>query len=989
MRFHGTSAQDLLTDIDVTWRSVSGDFRIRSERAAVQLTEEERRLASHVDFLLRSGLWMGDVEVLRVVQSLIATQSLELFRAGRREYDWHDLFRLEEMARQLTERLLDGRLRVEQRQVEAWGTFVPESPKLEAPPRPKQDTSSSFEVRLVDEVGQAIAGVPVWFDTSDGETLELSTNAAGVALLEPTDATSAKVRIEDVDGLKKTLEPRWSKVRNGSLPREGNQTKILFEEAPIGPVAIKAALPNTIVLMPPARLYVDVTDLDGGNDAEQELELQVRDQNGRVAAKYPRADAISNANHALRFELKAGSLPSSAQFVVRRGQLLERHGSAFDPDTLREELHGGRLAHAALCLSDAAHEDGRVAGPGAGTNQGAPTAAKSDLRLVIQFSNPKHRFLKHATVVVRGATLVPDSVQGRHVFDVDAGAKQVEFQVRIEPQAFGAVRDILLVRQTFEIFQDGQRRGMFERGTLHPRIRSIAFDNGKIGTRLIELDLRFLDVTDHARAVSPSFRLFAEKPTAGCNTIILEDTAPTGDKNAESAYTWAITVPPAVQKSSNYAANLFLFFQHEMTSHYVPATDTAEEVEAKTGPYTNSDNITYSQLIQYLAPPPPVDDLLPLAPLRPSYIFRKHTDLDPQRGRPSPDLPSVESLPNYPEYNWTHQLTESKKAVILAMPFPKGTDLGVLNRPMASHSELLLSLARALQAEKHVASTTYTPAFFQRLAVGGFSSGTATLAKWCAGLDSAGELAQLVKEVYFFDGRDDTRAALVAGGSVELWFKQGKDRKLRLIGTAYTERESILLAARLGNSTALDVVLDARSTASPSNVCALPGRFGYFHTSSYYQAAFSLPSPSVLLRFRQRDPKTGAPQIPTSPTPDMTARTRICIESERVATKLNEGGVTLSFDDRGLRHEQQLKFMSNVEAAALLHFQVMSFSPVGSSLSNGTDFLTVMKQLPQSRDEHEKVRILKLRHPWSVFGGAPRNGTFVGYLQYCLEESGF
>jgi len=492
-------------------------------------------------------------------------------------------------------------------------------------------------------------------------------------------------------------------------------------------------------------------------------------------------------------------------------------------------------------------------------------------------------------------------------------------------------------------------------------------------------------VTDHVRAVSPSFRSFAEKPTAGCKTIILEDTAPTGDGNAESAYTWAITVPPAVQKSSSYAVNLFLFFQHEMKYHHVGAGLKQEEL----GRYTNSDDIKYSHLTQYLAPPPPADDVLRLGPYRPTYIFREHPDPENLGRRPSPDFPPVESLPIYPNYNVTQQLAESKREVILAMPFPKVTDLGVLNRPLASHSELLLSLARALQAEKHVANNTYTPAFFQRLAVGGFSSGTKTLANWCAALDSAGEFARLVKEVYFFDGRSDTRAALAAGGPVELWFKQGKDRKLRLIGTAYTERESILLAARLGNSTALDLVLDAGSAAPVSNVCALPGRFGYFHTSSYYQAAFSLPSPSVLLRFRERDPRTGAPRIPTSPTPDMTARTKICIESERVATKLTEGGVTLSFDEQGVRYDEELTFMSNVEAAALLHFHVMSFSPVGSSVSDGKDFDTVMKQLRQSKDKDEQVRILKLRHPWSVFGGVERNGTFVGYLQYCLEESGF
>jgi hypothetical protein len=48
-----------------------------------------------------------------------------------------------------------------------------------------------------------------------------------------------------------------------------------------------------------------------------------------------------------------------------------------------------------------------------------------------------------------------------------------------------------------------------------------------------------------------------------------------------------------------------------------------------------------------------------------------------------------------------------------------------------------------------------------------------------------------------------------------------------------------------------------------------------------------------------------------------------------------------------------------------------------------------MKALDESGDDGEPKRLFKLRHPWAVFGGALRSGTFVGYLQFCLEESGF
>jgi len=136
----------------------------------------------------------------------------------------------------------------------------PELPPL--PPAPRESKGTDFEVRLVDEVGQAISGVDAeLFATGSGP---VRTNAAGIAQLEGVESDSATVSLLDVDGAARVLDPRWEKRRPGAPPKESNTFEAVFRGGKLGPYPLKPAVPNTLVLKPPlGKLFVELLDKSG------------------------------------------------------------------------------------------------------------------------------------------------------------------------------------------------------------------------------------------------------------------------------------------------------------------------------------------------------------------------------------------------------------------------------------------------------------------------------------------------------------------------------------------------------------------------------------------------------------------------------------------------------------------------------------------------------------------------------------------------------
>ena len=141
-----------------------------------------------------------------------------------------------------------------------------DEPEIELPPLPprkKEANDTFFDVKFVDEIGQGINRIAVSFSFG-GEEREVTTNAAGVALLEGVTESSATVSVVDLLEAESVLEPRWQKRRAGKLPAESNSVTLPFDGRDIAGVGLRAAIPQRVVLEPPlGRIFVELYDKTG------------------------------------------------------------------------------------------------------------------------------------------------------------------------------------------------------------------------------------------------------------------------------------------------------------------------------------------------------------------------------------------------------------------------------------------------------------------------------------------------------------------------------------------------------------------------------------------------------------------------------------------------------------------------------------------------------------------------------------------------------
>lgn len=138
--------------------------------------------------------------------------------------------------------------------------FEPELPPL--PPAPREAATRTFEVRFVDEVGRGISGIEAEF-TADGAQTRV-TNAAGIALLNDVQASSADVAILDPEALSRVLDSRWENFRAGAPPDESNTQEVVFRRGELGPFSLRPEVPNTVVIKPPlGKLLVQLFDKSG------------------------------------------------------------------------------------------------------------------------------------------------------------------------------------------------------------------------------------------------------------------------------------------------------------------------------------------------------------------------------------------------------------------------------------------------------------------------------------------------------------------------------------------------------------------------------------------------------------------------------------------------------------------------------------------------------------------------------------------------------
>ncbi len=267
-----------MLDDEVAFRSCLGEtirVQVRSARFGAPTHEqwERARVASRE---IRRGVECRDrpvvVGALRLYQALFALDSaypyLEL------EDSAHAPEFLHRVVARLEEAFEFGRLVVTEGAIPLLG-IPPEvelvlRPKLELPeipsPPPRKESAQTltfFEVRYVDEIGQAIGGLEVEFKA--GSRVEtVTTNPAGVATLEEVVGTSASVGVLDLEALGKILDPRWEKPRPGAAPAGVNTHVFSIASSGLSGVALKAAVPNTVVITPPrGKLFVELWDKFG------------------------------------------------------------------------------------------------------------------------------------------------------------------------------------------------------------------------------------------------------------------------------------------------------------------------------------------------------------------------------------------------------------------------------------------------------------------------------------------------------------------------------------------------------------------------------------------------------------------------------------------------------------------------------------------------------------------------------------------------------
>ncbi|HYQ15278.1 MAG TPA: OmpA family protein, partial [Polyangiaceae bacterium] len=239
------------------------EFTVRVSRRPEPVANEQRGRAAQLLAGLRFELEAHDPRMLQLARHLVRATEGEAepgLTSGSAPAGTE--------ARELLERLelafAQGRLVAEPRELPSLSDrrtpFLRELPPAAPPAR--ESSTHSFELRLVDEVGQGIPRIDAEFSV-DGVQV-VPTNAAGVALLEGASSASATVSITDSEGLSAVLEPRWAKPRSGAAPKEANLQIVVFRGQKLGPFSLKAEVPNTVVLQPPlGQLFIELWDKSG------------------------------------------------------------------------------------------------------------------------------------------------------------------------------------------------------------------------------------------------------------------------------------------------------------------------------------------------------------------------------------------------------------------------------------------------------------------------------------------------------------------------------------------------------------------------------------------------------------------------------------------------------------------------------------------------------------------------------------------------------
>jgi len=679
--------------------------------------------------------------------------------------------------------------------------------------------------------------------------------------------------------------------------------------------------------------------------SDVEPELVISDSAGAPVARLTREHGVQE-DDMLRFSMLPEVLPAEVEFTVLRDARVDRQTGLFDAVALRDSLFLGDLDKAQDDLSGSSSATATSASLAkttalAATPPASP-ATQQKLRILVRWDNPRHRFLRNQQpnlVPKDGASaksqlpLASGSTPGRAGFDVPDDVTEFDITLVIKSSRATFVN----LSQTYRVLRAaGKRPGLFPvtsnaTPVQHPRLHSLSYTAGPPGTTAIEImvDLLFLDVTKHVLGLP-----VADVDTTARFLRVQNERAASGIKSSFRVLeftggrptTWCVILPPNLPVRLQHGVLLFL--KNEATQR-VNAAGVGVE-----GTYENSDDAHYTQA------------LLPwwANPKNPGHYVNA-------RG-------IVDEYLLFPPFGWDKKLRDSKKTPVVLFPIPHQADMGVLESPSdKTRSSLLRSALLCLFVDGQVKTGSSFPPVIRHLVVGAWSSGTSTLFKWVPVASTKG--SKLVDEFWVFDGKRGFPVNFAA------WFNADKSRRLRLLGTAYTEVASNVLGKQFKGE---------------KNVFVHPGDPKYWYQSADYKRALSNGPGLAPLRFRKQPRDRKEPN-------DATVLTNILAIREAFVAKDTEveQGLTLSTPGIATR---QISPISNEEAATLIvlgHLLPNQLPPI----STAVEFTAAVdRATTQSADE--PVETFRHRHPWSVFGGLfdHQGRDFVGYFQLCLEESG-
>lgn len=321
-------------------------------------------------------------------------------------------------------------------------------------------------------------------------------------------------------------------------------------------------------------------------------------------------------------------------------------------------------------------------------------------------------------------------------------------------------------------------------------------------------------------------------------------------------------------------------------------------------------------------------------------------------------------LGEFPDYDhqcgFERQLVASGKPVVLAWPFPNGGDYGAVIT--ASMPDMIRSLVVALWDAGRIGIGAPSVGI-GRFALAGYSRGG------LAALDCFANFSNrsFIDELYLFDpGQFPDSLQSVAPFQQWLDGAPARFRLLRMIGGGFQHGRMLAFAASLARQDA---------TCFPATATA------WFTDPSYQIGLSPAGTPLVFTA-------AGSPAAPGTASGDTGIFTRsFTAGTSTVPSRLVLTGAGQRFTLLGVAPEEAASIV-RVHALDTVNAARTPPLPPGTAVTAAT-FAGVMAKIRANEDAKEPDRIQAIRHEWTVFGGADFGNGYRGFLQQCLELSGF